>query len=99
MELEAEVFINIRAWKNFEDLEDSLTLPELDFLLKTIREDKRETQVFNAALQGVDLNKNYNNPVEEARREAERNAAVRLLGEEEVQRQEFAGFGIEFVDD
>lgn len=96
LDLEAEVFIAIRAWKNFEDLEESLTLPELDFLLKTIREDKKETHVFLAAIQGIDLKKHYGDPVEEKRRDIERRAAEKLHGKEAVERQDFAEFGIEF---
>lgn len=99
LELEAEVFIAIRAWKNFEDLEESLTLHELDFLLKQIREDKKDTKVFLAAIQGIDLNKHYGDPVEEKRKEIERRAAEKLHGKEAVQRQEFEEFGISFEPD
>lgn len=68
--------------------------------MKTIREDKKETNVFLAALQGVDLNKHYNNPVEDKRAEIERRAAVRAAGSEEAyERQEFAEFGIDFGED
>jgi hypothetical protein len=92
--LEAEVFVKIGAWKNFDEMEDSICLAELDFLIKAIRNDQRETRVFQAALQGVDLDNYADNSVEEKRREIERRAAERQYGIEEVERQELALFGI-----
>lgn len=98
--MEAEVFIKIRAWKNFDDLEESLSLPELDFLLKAVREDEKETKVFQAAMQGVDLSKHMNNPIEDKRKEIERRAAERIAGGmDNLERQEFAEFGITFESD
>jgi hypothetical protein len=98
--LEAEVFLAIGAWKNFEDLEESLTLPELDLLLQTIRNDKKETNVFLAAIQGIDLNKHYSNPVKDKIKEIEERAAIRAAGgQDEYDRHEFAEFGIEFEDE
>lgn len=95
--MEAEAFIKIGAWKNFEDLEESLSLPELDFLLKTVREDKKETQVFQAAIQGIDLSKHYGNDVEARRKAVEKRAAERLAGGKDAyERQEFAELGIDF---
>jgi flagellar biosynthesis chaperone FliJ len=100
LDLETEVFIKVRAWKNYDDLEDSLSLPELDTLLLAIREDEKETKVFQAAMQGVDLSKHINNPVEDKRREIERRAAERIAGGmDAVERQEFAEFGITFETD
>lgn len=92
--MEAEVFVKIGAWKNFDEMEDSICLAELDFLIKAIRNDQRETRVFQAALQGVDLDNYADNSVEEKRREIERRAAERQYGIEEVERQELALFGI-----
>lgn len=81
------------AWKNFDDIEDSLSLEELNLILETTRENKRRDQVFLAALQGVDLNKNEN--MEEKRKEIERRAAARLRGVSEDQAT-FEEFGISF---
>lgn len=67
--------------------------------MKTIREDKKETHVFFASLQGVDLNKYYSNPVEEKRKEIERRAAEKTLGKDGLERQEFAELGIDFSSD
>lgn len=96
IELEAEVFIKVRAWKNFEELEESLTLAELDLLLSTIREDQKQTNVFLAGIQGIDLNKYYGDPVEEKRKEIERGVMMKIHGGEAVERQEFSEFGISF---
>lgn len=95
-DLEAEVFVKIGAWKNFDELEESISLVELDFLIKQIRQDSNDTRVFLAAIQGIDLSANMPNSIEEKRREIERRAAEKRLGFEEVERQEFADFGIDF---
>jgi hypothetical protein len=95
--LEAEVFYKVKCWKNFDDLEEHLNLPELDALLKVIREDEKETKVFQAAMQGIDLTKHFDNPIEDKKREIERRAAERIAGSAEAaDRQDFAAFGISF---
>jgi hypothetical protein len=98
LDLEAEVFVKVGAWKNFDEMEENLCLAELDFLIKAIRHDQRETRVFAAALKGIDLDKYADNSVEEKRREIERRAAERQFGIEEVERQELALFGITFEE-
>lgn len=45
-------------WRNFEQLEDDLTLEELTTLAKTIYDRTNEDRRFLAALQGVDLYEN-----------------------------------------
>lgn len=77
-----------------------MTLSELNVLLKSIRKDQTDERVFLAALQGVDLDKYAENgsSVEEKRKEIERRAKEKLLGREEVERQEFAEFGISFEE-
>jgi hypothetical protein len=52
--LESEVFLT-GIWKNFEELENSISMPELLAILSTKRELDYEAKKFNAALQGVDL--------------------------------------------
>ena len=54
--LEAEVFMT-GIWKNFEELEESISMPELILLLSTKRDLEYDNKKFNAALQGVDLDK------------------------------------------
>lgn len=95
-ELEAEVFL-LGRWKNFEELEESISLPELDFILKHKREREHNEQKFAAALQGVDLDKDAKNSVEERLEKVQRAAAVRLAGgEEEFERLELQELGFGF---
>jgi len=54
--LEAEVF-TLGIWKNFEELENSLSILELITLLTTKREKDYQDKKFLAAIQGVDLDK------------------------------------------
>lgn len=42
-------------WKNFEHLEESLSLPEIKIILETHQEVRRQDQVFQAGLKGIDL--------------------------------------------
>jgi hypothetical protein len=52
--LEAEVF-SLGIWKDFDDLEQSLSLQELTAILEAKRDKDYEDKKFAAALQGVDL--------------------------------------------
>lgn len=58
--LEAEVFMT-GIWKNFEELEESISMPELLLILSTKRDLDYENKKFGAALQGVDLDKQSSN--------------------------------------
>jgi hypothetical protein len=42
-------------WKDFEELEASLSMPEITAILVAKREQEHNQNKFNAALQGVDL--------------------------------------------
>lgn len=55
--LEAEAFL-IGIWKDYEDLESSLSMPELLATLNSKRDLDYEEKKFLAAIQGVDLDKN-----------------------------------------
>ena len=55
--LESEVFL-IGAWKNYEELESSISMPELVSILENKRELDYADKKFNAAIQGVDLDEN-----------------------------------------
>ena len=74
-------------------------MDELIFILTHKRKAEKAQRHFAAAIQGIDLDKAEKDPVQERREEVERRAAIRLLGEQEVERQEFAelGFGFETV--
>lgn len=52
--LEAEAFLT-GIWKNFEELEESISMPELTLLLSTKRDLEYQQKKFDAAMQGVNL--------------------------------------------
>lgn len=54
--LESEAFL-IGIWKDFEDLETSLSMPELAAILEAKRENDYNDKKFMAAIQGIDLDK------------------------------------------
>jgi hypothetical protein len=54
--LEAEVFV-LGIWKNYEELESNLSIPELMTTLESRRDLDYQEKKFLAAIQGVDLDK------------------------------------------
>lgn len=58
--LESEAFL-IGIWKDYEELEQSLSMPELTATIKIKRELDYSDKKFAAAMQGVDLDKNSGN--------------------------------------
>jgi hypothetical protein len=58
-ELEAEVFL-LGIWKDYEELELSLSMPELTATLNAKRESDYTEKKFLAAIQGIDLDKQSN---------------------------------------
>jgi hypothetical protein len=65
-EIEAEVFL-IGIWKDYEELESSMSMPEVLITLSAKRDLDYQEKKFLAAMQGVDLDKETgkNNPWEE----------------------------------
>ena len=59
--LESEVFL-LGIWKNFDELESSISIEELMQVLSITRELDYEEKKFLAALQGVDLDANSETP-------------------------------------
>jgi hypothetical protein len=57
--LEAEVFL-LGIWKDYQELETSLSMPELMATLEVIRELDYTEKKFLAAIQGVDIDKESN---------------------------------------
>lgn len=57
--LESEIFL-LGIWKDYEELETSLSMPELIFTLEAIRELDYTEKKFLAAMQGVDLDEGKN---------------------------------------
>ena len=55
--LESEVFL-LGIWKDYNELEESLSMPELLETLKSKRDSDYQDKKFFAAIQGVDLDKN-----------------------------------------
>jgi hypothetical protein len=49
-----EVFL-LGNWKNYDDLENNLSMPELVQTFKSMQKTKEEKRKFLASLQGVDL--------------------------------------------
>lgn len=84
-------------WKSIDELEESISLQELTFILDHKRKAEQSQRKFLAAIQGIDLDKHDKDPVQERIEEVKRRAAVRTIGEHEVERQEYAelGFGFE----
>jgi hypothetical protein len=58
--VESEVFL-LGIWKDYQELEKSLSMPEIMATLSTRRELDYEEKKFLAAIQGVDLEENANN--------------------------------------
>ena len=59
--LESEVFL-LGIWKDYEDLEESLSMPELTSTLESKREIDYQEKKFLAAIQGVDLDAQSGKP-------------------------------------
>ena len=43
------------TWKSYQDLEESLSMPELLQTIESMQEKERQDRIFLASLQGVDL--------------------------------------------
>lgn len=63
--LEAEVFL-LGIWKDYEDLETSLSMPELSATLESKRMSDYNDKKFHAAIQGVDIENNNSKPEPDA---------------------------------
>lgn len=83
------------AWKNFEEIEDNLTLGELDEILNAARKMQHEQNKFIAAMQGIDLEKN-GRPEDEFEA-VKRRAEAQLAGMSEEQ-YEFSQVGIQIEE-
>lgn len=90
-ELEAEVFL-IGQWKNFAEIEESLSLPELEAILEAARHREHERNKFAAALKGVDLEDNETSTFDEVEARARAKLAGKTLDEYEM---DDLGFGVE----
>ncbi|QIN94027.1 hypothetical protein PP459_gp207 [Streptomyces phage Wakanda] len=86
-------------WKNFDELEENITVDELNHILDAAREQEYERKKFAAALKGIDLDEdkrsNGDTPsFDDIKRRAE--AKARGMTEEQI---EFADIGIAVVEE
>jgi len=85
-------------WRNFDELEESLSLKELNLILDQKREQDRLNKVFTAALKGIDLEKNQKDPIQKRIEEVKRRAAAKVAGgEAELNKEEFSVMGFGYV--
>jgi hypothetical protein len=64
VKLESEAFL-LGIWKDYNELEESISMPELSAILVSKRESDYEEKKFLAAIQGVDLDKANNKQQED----------------------------------
>lgn len=89
-------------WKNFQDLEESLSLDELMATLKAIRDREHRQNKFVAAMQGIDIDEHSKKEsmervVEEMRKIEEASQEVSPLPRDE--KAEYAKFGLAIMED
>ena len=58
-----EVFL-LGHWKDYDELESSLSMPELSATLKAMYEAERRRQKFMAALQGINLDEHIDSTID-----------------------------------
>ena len=86
------------VWKSIDELEENISIQELVFIIDARRLEIEKQNKFLAILNGAKFD-DEDDPVKQKIREVERQAQVRMKGELEVQKAEFAdlGFGYEVV--
>jgi hypothetical protein len=77
--MEAEVFLQ-GIWKNYDELEESLSMPELLATLEAMREAKWKDYKFQAAMQGVSLPDSPASNETRTFEEIKRDAMIRAQG-------------------
>lgn len=77
--MEAEVFLT-GIWKNYDELEESLSMPELLATLEAIREAKWKDYRFQAAMQGVSLPDDSSKDEGRSFEQIKREATIRAQG-------------------
>ena len=85
----------IGPWKSVEEVEETLSLPELVAIIKMHAEDQMADRRFTAALKGIELPEPENENVatfEEVKRRAE----ARLAGIDEEQ-LDFMDMGLDYI--
>ncbi|HEY5444092.1 MAG TPA: hypothetical protein VIJ87_06400 [Pyrinomonadaceae bacterium] len=80
-------------WKDFSELENSLSLPELEAMLQANREREHRQHKFAAALKGIDIDAEQADDVQFRREVIERRADAIIRGEN-PETAEWAAYGI-----
>jgi len=81
-----EVFL-LGHWKDYDELESSLSMPELVATLKAMYESERRRQKFMAALQGVNIDEEIDEAMDNrvsTLEEIQARAAARLTGDQNL---------------
>lgn len=95
----AEVF-PYGNWKSLIEVEEVLTVEELELILSKVRDAEHERQKFAAALKGVNLDEISNEEAEASFDEIKRRAEAKLAGKSEEQLAfEELGIDVEVVDE
>lgn len=85
----------IGQWKNFEELEENLSLPELTAIVSAARDAERTRQKFAAALKGINLDDADEESAKSRFEAAQRKAEAMLNGMDEAE-ADFIGTGLGF---
>lgn len=81
-------------WRNVEDLEDCLSLSELELIVKSARDKEHRRNKFMAAIQGIDIDKGNADDAKERFEAVKRRVAARQTGKSETA-LELDEFGID----
>lgn len=85
-------------WRNFEDLEESLTLEEVIVLLDSFREQRHDEKRFMAGLQGHDIGPYGAGATKDRFEDVKRRAALRAGGVD-PDKLELGSIGIAFENE
>lgn len=79
-------------WRNFDDLEENLSYPELVAMVNAVRERERQRMKFQASLKGIDLDKDQKAPEEDPVERIKRRVKAKQMNmsEKEVSFREHA---------
>lgn len=75
----------IGNWKNIDELEDCLNLNELKLILDSYRDKELRNQKFQAAIRGIDLDKQIAKQAEDSFKKVQDRVQARLAGMSEKQ--------------
>ena len=94
-ELEAEAFL-LGIWRDFEELESNISMPELTTIIKAGRDKDHRNQKFLAALQGVDLENEQKDAVEAFEAVKARVMSKGKAGDPEALEVESKDYGVDY---